>query len=122
MSRLPSSAQSNQMTLRTAPNNDRLSQSPDQLLGSRHSGSYKTVADVSTPLRFLRPWRHRLQGVAMPEKRRKYDREFRAGAVRIVNETKKPIAVVARDLGVNEGTLGNWVVRDREARQGSEGP
>jgi len=42
----------------------------------------------------------------MPEKRMKYDREFRDGAVRIVDETGKPIAVVARDLGVNEGTLG----------------
>jgi transposase len=57
----------------------------------------------------------------MPEKRTKYDREFREGAVRIVNETKKPIAQVARDLGVNEGTLGNWVARDREARQGTDG-
>ncbi|MCW2801815.1 MAG: transposase [Propionibacteriaceae bacterium] len=57
----------------------------------------------------------------MPEKRNKYDREFREGAVRIVNETKKPIAHVARDLGVNEGTLGNWVARDREARQGTDG-
>ena len=57
----------------------------------------------------------------MSETRNKYDREFRAGAVRIVNETKKPIAVVARDLGVNEGTLGNWVARDREARQGTDG-
>jgi transposase-like protein len=36
----------------------------------------------------------------MPEHRKKYDREFREGAVRIVNETKKPIAQVARDLGV----------------------
>ncbi len=38
----------------------------------------------------------------MPEKRKKYDREFREGVVRIVEETKKPIARVARHLGVNE--------------------
>ena len=57
----------------------------------------------------------------MSEKRNKYDAEFREGAVRIVEETKKPIAVIARDLGVNEGTLGNWVVKAREARQGTEG-
>ena len=54
----------------------------------------------------------------MPEKRKKYDREFREGAVRIVEETKKPIAQVARDLGVNEGTLGNWVQRARAEREG----
>jgi transposase len=57
----------------------------------------------------------------MPEIRKKYDREFREGAVRIVEETGKPIAQVARDLGVNEGTLGNWVARAREARNGTEG-
>ena len=52
----------------------------------------------------------------MPEIRRKFDSEFREGAVRIVRETKKPIAVVARDLGVNSGTLGNWVDKNRAAR------
>jgi len=57
----------------------------------------------------------------MPETRKKHDREFRQGAVRIVEETGKSIAVVARDLGANEGTLGNWVARDREAREGTEG-
>ncbi len=56
--------------------------------------------------------------IAMSQKRTKYDRQFREGAVRIVEETNKSIAAVARDLGVNEGTLGNWVQRARAERQG----
>ena len=57
----------------------------------------------------------------MPEIRRKFDPEFREGAVRIVRETKKPIAVVARDLGVNPGTLGNWVDKDRALQNEHDG-
>jgi len=57
----------------------------------------------------------------MAETRRRFDPEFRAGAVRIVLETKKPIAQVARDLGINEGTLANWVNRDIERRLPSNG-
>ena len=52
--------------------------------------------------------------------RRSFDREFREGAVRIVRETGKPIAQVARELGVHEGTLGRWVNLDRRARGGRE--
>jgi transposase len=52
----------------------------------------------------------------MPEKRRRFDREFREGAVRIVRETSKPIAQVAADLGINLGTLGNWVKQDKVER------
>jgi transposase len=52
----------------------------------------------------------------MPEKRHRYDRDFREGAVGIVRETGKPVAQVARDLGINAGTLANWVAKDKLAR------
>ena len=57
----------------------------------------------------------------MSEARRKFDEDFKNGAVRIVRETGKPIAVVARELGINEGTLGNWCSRDRRRRGDRDG-
>jgi transposase len=51
---------------------------------------------------------------------RKFDEDFKNGAVQLVLETGKPIAQVARELGVNDGTLGNWVARARRERDGAD--
>jgi hypothetical protein len=45
-----------------------------------------------------------LVDLSMPEQRRKLSPQFGAGAVQMVLETGKPIAEVARDLEINEGT------------------
>src|SRR6266511_1448495 len=54
--------------------------------------------------------------MAMAETRRKFEQDFKEGAVRLVRETGKPIAQVARELGIHDGTLGNWVNADRRRR------
>src|SRR3954451_7133131 len=53
----------------------------------------------------------------MARKYRKFDEDFKQGAVQLVVETGKPVAQVARDLGINEGTLGNWCARERRGRK-----
>jgi len=49
----------------------------------------------------------------MARQYRKFDQDFQQGAVRLVFETGKPIVQVARELGINEGTLGSWCARTR---------
>jgi transposase len=56
----------------------------------------------------------------MPERRRKFSPQFKAEAVQLVIETGRPIAEVARDLGVHDGTLGNWVKAWRDANANAE--
>lgn len=51
---------------------------------------------------------------------RKFSPEYRDEAVKMVIETSRPIADVARDLGINEGTLGNWVNKYRIDHPASE--
>ena len=41
--------------------------------------------------------------------------------MRLVLESGKPIAQVARDLGVHDGMLGNGVAADRRRRQAGDG-
>ena len=55
----------------------------------------------------------------MAESRRKFDQDFKEGAVRLVRETGHPIAQIAKDLGINPGTLANWVALDRQAKDGN---
>jgi transposase len=48
--------------------------------------------------------------------------EFKDEAVKMVIETSRPIARVAKELGINEGTLGNWVSAYRRDHAGEEPP
>ena len=54
------------------------------------------------------------------ERYRKFTPEYRDEAVKIVIESSRPIAEVARDLGINESTLGNWVTKYRNEHPASE--
>jgi transposase len=51
----------------------------------------------------------------------KYSAEFREEAARMVVEGSRPIAQVARELGLSETTLGNWV-RDYRTKHASDEP
>jgi transposase len=58
----------------------------------------------------------------MPERRRKFTPEFKDEAVKMVIESSRPIAEVAREIHVNEGTLGNWCAKYRAAHVVEELP
>jgi len=56
------------------------------------------------------------------KKPRKFTPEFKAEAVRLVRETGKPIAQVARDLGMWRSVLDKWVKQARvDDREGPPG-
>jgi transposase len=56
----------------------------------------------------------------MRERRRKFTPEFKDEAVKMVIESSRPVAEVAREIQVNEGTLGNWVHKYRVDHAGEE--
>jgi transposase-like protein len=51
--------------------------------------------------------------------RRKFTAEFKADAVRMVEESGGQIAKVARELGIYDSSLGNWVRQAREEAAGA---
>ena len=52
-----------------------------------------------------------------PGRPSKYPPEFQRDAVAMVLDEGRGIADVARSIGVNEGTLGNWVAKARKERE-----
>ena len=58
----------------------------------------------------------------MTRNRRKFSPEFKEEAAKMVVETSRPIAHVARELSVNETTLGYWVKEYRELHADDEPP
>jgi transposase len=58
----------------------------------------------------------------VPGKYKTYSPEFREEAARMVIETSRATADVARELGVNDTTLGNWVRDLRKKHAESEPP
>jgi transposase-like protein len=58
----------------------------------------------------------------VPGKYKNFSPEFRNEAARMVVETSRPIADVARELGVSETSLGNWVRAYREKHAEDEPP
>jgi transposase len=58
----------------------------------------------------------------LPRPKRNFSPEYREEAVKMVIETSRPIAQVAKELGINEGTLGNWVNAYKRDHAGEEPP
>ncbi|MHA6799729.1 transposase [Bounagaea algeriensis] len=58
----------------------------------------------------------------MAASRRRYAAEYRNHAVALVRASGKPIAEVARDLGINEGTLANWTNKARQSEADEDTP
>lgn len=48
--------------------------------------------------------------------RNRYSDEYKAEAVRLFNDSGKPVTQTARELGVNPNVLHRWAREDREAK------
>ena len=62
------------------------------------------------------------KGKNLPRPKKSFSPEYKDEAVKMVIETSRPIARVAKELGINEGTLGNWVAAYRRDHAGEEPP
>ena len=58
----------------------------------------------------------------MGQARKKYTQEYKDEAVELVISSGRPIAEIARNLGINEGTLANWVNTAKKSGKLKEKP
>ena len=52
----------------------------------------------------------------------KYPPEFRREAVELVRTSDRPVAEIARSLGITDSTLHNWLKADRDAQARAADP
>jgi transposase len=53
----------------------------------------------------------------MADRRRRWSPEFKRDAVNLVRSSGRPVAEIARELGVGESSLSYWLTKDRASRQ-----
>jgi len=58
----------------------------------------------------------------MGSTRRSFTDEYKAQAVTFVLDERRPVAEVARNIGVHEMTLGKWVKKVRDEREAASPP
>lgn len=58
----------------------------------------------------------------MPTNRRSFTPEYKDEAAKAVVQLSRPVASVARELGLNEQTLRNWVTAYRQTHADDEPP
>lgn len=58
----------------------------------------------------------------MPKNRRSFTPEYKDEAAKLVVESSRSVASVAREIGVSEQTLRNWVNSYRQTHAGEEPP
>ena len=58
----------------------------------------------------------------MGRQRREFSPEYKDEAVKLVINTGRTVAVVARELGIQESTLGRWVNLQKDRHDGGEVP
>jgi transposase len=86
-------------------------------------GADAPMVEVPRALRTVHPLGWTIwKGEILTRAKKSFSPEFRDEAVKMVIETSRPIARVAKELGINEGTLGNWVNVYRREHAGEEPP